>query len=414
LIEYMVIVLKILTGIFWALQIILAIYLLIPFFLLLFHVFRIRSKRRLERKYPVVNDKEYDFAAIITAHQDTRFIPPLVDSFLHQSYQRFVVYVVADDCDISHLHFTDPRIQLLRPEKPLHAKIQSIKYAVDHFIRPHDALVVFDSDNLVHPQYFEKLSQYFRQGFRAVQTHMLSKNTDTIFAKLDSIGHIYNTFVERQAKMELGLSSSILGLGIAIDTELYRQVMYKDGLGGFDKKLQADIIKTIPQLAFAKDAIVYDEKVDDGSTLEKQRTRWIYTYFKYFAVNWNLFVTGWKRMNFNLILFGFTVLRPPLFITMSLAFVCLLANLFIDTRFALAWAGVLVTFILSFILIILTQSRQKGMYKAILYIPVIVVRQMSALLKIKKASKDFLKTDHIKVIYIEDLLKNEAIKETLL
>lgn len=408
----MVIVLKILVGIFWGIQGILAIYLLIPFFLLLLH--GIMGKRRLEKRYPVVKDKEYDFAAIITAHQDTRFIPPLVDSFCHQTYSRFVVYVVADDCDISDLHFTDPRIQLLRPEKPLHAKIQSIKYAVDHFIRPHDALVVFDSDNLVHPQYFEKLSQYFRRGFRAVQTHMLSKNSDTIFAKLDSIGHVYNTFVERQAKMELGLSSSILGLGIAIETDLYRQVMYKDGLGGFDKKLQADIIRTIPQLAFAEDAIVYDEKVDDGNTLEKQRTRWIYTYFKYFPVNWKLFVTGWRRLNFNLIFFGFTVLRPPLFITMGLAFICLLANLFISTPLALAWAAVLAIFVSSFILIILTQSRQKGMYKAIFYIPVVVVRQISALLKIKKAGKDFLKTDHIKVIYIEELLKNEAIKETVL
>jgi cellulose synthase/poly-beta-1,6-N-acetylglucosamine synthase-like glycosyltransferase len=408
----MVIVLKILAGIFWSMQGILAIYLLIPFFLLLLHA--IMGKRRLENRYPVVKDKEYDFAAIITAHQDTRFIPPLVDSFCHQTYSRFVVYVVADDCDISDLHFTDPRIQLLRPEKPLHAKIQSIKYAVDHFIRPHDALVVFDSDNLVHPQYFEKLSQYFRRGFRAVQTHMLSKNTDTIFAKLDSIGHVYNTFVERQAKMELGLSSSILGLGIAIETELYRQVMYKDGLGGFDKKLQADIIRAIPQLAFAEDAIVYDEKVDDGNTLEKQRTRWIYTYFKYFPVNWKLFVTGWRRLNFNLIFFGFTVLRPPLFITMGLAFICLLADLLISTQLAMVWAGVLAVFVLSFILIILTQSRQKGMYKAILYIPVVVVRQISALLKIKKAGKDFLKTDHIKVVYIDELLKNEAIKETVL
>jgi hypothetical protein len=214
--------------------------------------------------------------------------------------------------------------------------------------------------------------------------------------------------------MELGLSSSILGLGIAIETDLYRQVMYKDGLGGFDKKLQADIIRAIPQLAFAEDAIVYDEKVDSGDTLEKQRTRWIYTYFKYFPVNWKLFATGWKRPSLNLIFFGFTVLRPPLFITVGLAFGCLIVNLFISVPMALAWGGVIACFVLSFILIVLTQSRQKGMYKALFYIPVVVLRQISALLKIKRASRDFLKTDHVKVVYIEDLLKNGTIKENLL
>ena len=411
----MMVVLKILIWLFCAFQLVLAIYLLLPMVLLLVHaVLKVSGKRLLERKYPLQNDREYDFAAIITAHKDTRFILPLVDSFCRQTYEKFIVYVVADDCDVSGLQFTDPRIRLLRPEPALHAKIQSIRYAVDRFVRPHDVLVVFDSDNLVHPQYFERLCGYFQRGFRAVQTHMLSKNTDTIFAKLDSIGHIYNTFVERQSKMELGLSSSILGLGIAIETELYRQVMYKDGLGGFDKKLQADIIRTIPQLAFAEDAIVYDEKVSSGSTLEKQRTRWIYTYFKYFPVNWQLFKTGWKRRNVNLIYFGFTVLRPPLFITVCLAVLCLLADWLISPALALVWGGVLVAFILSFVLIVLTQSRQKGMYLAIFYIPVIVVRQISALLKIKKASKDFLQTDHSKVIYIEELLKNEAVKKNLL
>jgi len=410
----MEIVLTILSGIFLAIQVVLAIYLLLPMILLLLHAVIPRGRKVRERNYPLINDKEYDFAAIITAHQDIRFIPPLVDSFCRQTHGRWVVYVVADDCDISDLHFTDPRIQLLRPEKALNAKIKSIKYAVDHFVRPHDALVVFDSDNLVHPRYLEELDWYFRRGFRAVQTHMLSKNTDTIYAKLDSIGHIYNTFLEREAKMDLGLSSSILGLGIAIETDLYRQVMYKDALGGFDKKLQADIIRAVPQLAFAEDAIVYDEKVDDGETLERQRTRWIYTYFKYFPINWKVFAEGWRRPSFNLIYFGFTALRPPLFITVGAAIVCGLSDLFISPVLTLAWAGILLSFILSFVLIVLTQSRQKGMYKALLYIPVVVVRQFSALLKIKKASRDFLKTDHIKVIYIEELLKNETVKSNLL
>ena len=411
----MPIVLKILVWLFCAFQLLLAAYLLLPFFLLVVHsVLRMRGQRLLERKYPLQNDKDYDFAAIITAHQDTRFILPLVDSFCRQTYSNFIVYVVADDCDVSDLQFTDPRIRLLRPEPALHAKIQSIRYAVDRFVRPHDVLVVFDSDNLVHPQYFEKLNGYFKRGFRAVQTHMLSKNTDTIFAKLDSIGHIYNTFVERKSKMELGLSSSILGLGIAIETDLYRQVMYKDGLGGFDKKLQADIIQTIPQLGFAEDAIVYDEKVSSGSTLERQRTRWIYTYFKYFSVNWQLFMTGWKRRDFNLIYFGFTVLRPPLFITLCLAMLCLAIDWLISPVLMIAWGIVLAAFIVSFVVIVLTQSRQKGMYVAMFYIPVIVVRQISALLKIKKASKEFLQTDHNKVIYIEELLKNEAVKKNLL
>ncbi len=398
----------ILLVVFIALQLVAAFYLLLPFVLLVLHFLFTRNRQLIGKKYKQVTDKNFDFAAIITAHKDTRFIKPLVDSFLKQTYKNFVVYVVADDCDISDLQFSDERIKILKPEPAFHAKIKSIKYAADQFVRNHNVLIVFDSDNLVHPSYLQNLNRYFQCGFRAVQTHMLSKNTGTVYAKLDSIGHIYNTFVERQSRMELGLSSSILGLGIAIDTDLYKLVMYKDALGGFDKKLQADVMKQIPQLAFAEDAVVYDEKVDDGDTLEKQRTRWIYTYFKYFKINFNLFLTGLKRLNFNLAFFGLTALRPPLFLTVGLALFFIITGYFVHPLISAVWLTILLLFILSFVLIVLTQSRQKGMGQALLYIPVIVWRQVTALLKMNKARKDFLKTEHVNVIYIDDLLKHES------
>ncbi len=399
----------ILLTIFIGVQFIIAVYMLLPFFLLSIHLLLTKNIQLVGTKYKQKETKEYDFAAIVTAHKDTRFILPLIDSFLKQTYSNYILYVVADDCDISNLPANNDRLQILNPQPALHAKIQSIKYAVDHFVRLHEVMVVFDSDNLVHPAYFKRLNAYFCCGFKAVQTHMLSKNTETVYARLDSIGHIYNTFVERQSRMELGLSSSILGLGIAINTQLYKQVMYKDALGGFDKKLQADIIRSIPQLGFAKDAIVYDEKVDDGDTLERQRTRWIYTYFKYFSINWKLFTTGLKQLNFNRMFFAFTTLRPPLFITLALAFLFLVAGFFIHPLMSWLWAGIIITFVTTFVLIILTQSMQKGMGRALLYIPVIVFRQIKALLKIKTAGKDFLKTEHTKVIYIDEVLKNEIV-----
>ena len=400
---------KIAFYIFLAIQLLIAFYLLQPFFLLCVHYLK---KLFFPYQSPINKGsliaKDFDFAAIVTAHQDTRFIPPLVDSLLKQRYLNFHVYVVADACDIKDLHFDDERVSLLKPEKDFNAKIKSIGFAVDHFIREHDALVIFDSDNLVHPDYLAVLNKYFQQGYRAVQTQMLSKNTSTIYSKLDSIGHIYHTFLERQMRMELGLSAHILGLGIAIDIALYKEIMYKDRLGGFDKKLQADIVKKIPKLAYAEEAIVYDEKVDDGQTLEKQRTRWLFTYFHYFKVNWDLFVTGIKRFNINLVYFGLIVLRPPLFIVIGSAFLFGLINLFIDPVYSLIWVGIFLMYVLSFILIVLTQSKQKGMDKALMFVPVFVFRQAKALLKMKQAGKSFLKTEHTKVLYIEDIL-NEPV-----
>ena len=397
----------ILWFIFYAVNIILAIYFLLPVFLFLIHLLLPSSGKLLEKRYPKQINKEFDFAAIITAHQDVKLIPPLIDSFLKQDYKKFIVYIIADDCDISNLHYIDERIKIIKPEFPFHAKIKSIQFAVKNFERKHDALIIFDSDNLVHPKYLFTLNTYFQRGFRAVQTHMLSKNIDSTYAKLDSVGHIYHTFLERQIKMDLGLTSAILGLGIAIDLDLYNEIMYSNQLGGFDKKLQVQLAKKLPTIAFAEDAIVYDEKVDEGEALEKQRTRWIFTYFTYFKDSLELFADGILKFHPGRLLLGFNMLRPPLFLTLALAFLMTIISFFVMPVIAFAWVIILFLFAINFVLIITTQSKQEGMVKALIHTPKIILRQCASLLKIKKANKSFLKTEHRKIIYIEDLLRNE-------
>jgi len=399
------------TGLYYIFilfQLLLAVYLVLPLFLLILHYIRkllVGDRSPIDK--PPFFKKDFSFAAIVTAHQDTRFIPPLVDSLLKQTYSRVKTYVVADDCDVSNMRFDQPGVVLLKPEPALNAKIRSIGHAIENFSEPHDVLVIFDSDNLVHPRYFEYLNRYFQQGYLAVQTHMLSKNTASKYAKLDSMGHIYNTFLDRQMRMELNLSSCILGLGIAIETNLYREIMYNNTLGGFDKKLQADIVKAIPQLAFARECIVYDEKVEDGKTLEKQRTRWLFTYFHYFKINWNIVKTAVRRLDLKLFYFGFIMLRPPLIILVGLGFLAGLCDWFINPLFSIGWLLILLQFALSFILIIVTQSKQKGMTSAFLHIPLVLLRQARAIFNLKKAAGGFLKTEHSKIVYIEELLKDE-------
>jgi cellulose synthase/poly-beta-1,6-N-acetylglucosamine synthase-like glycosyltransferase len=401
------VIIHILWLVFYAANILLALYFIQP--VLYFFLHLILPKKLYGKYKKIETEKEFDFAAVITVHQDPRFIAPLVDSFSKQHYNNFVVYVVADDCDITGLHFADKRIKILKPEPALNGKTKSIKFAVDNFVRKHDVLIIFDSDNLVHPDYLKNLNVYFQHGFKVVQTHMLSKNIDSVYARLDSIGHIYNNFLERQVKMELGLSSAILGLGISIDLDLYKEIFYKDSLGGFDKRLQIQLVQKVKQIGFAKDCIVYDEKVEDGATLEKQRTRWINTYFKYFKQSINLFINGIIKFNMSQVLLGMIMLRPPLFMTFFLAFIFAIIGFIFKPIIGIVWCVLILLFAINFVLIIATQSRQKGMVQSLAHIPKIVIRQMKSLLKIKSATKSFLKTEHQNVIYIDDILNNQRI-----
>jgi len=391
--------------IYYLLNGILAFYFLQPVILFIIHLF---TKNNIHKIAPVVNyTPDINFAAIVTAHQDTRFIAPLVDSFIRQAYTNFTLYIVADNCDTENLFFEDNRVVILKPEPALNSKIKSINYAIDNFTQPHQVMVIFDSDNLVHPNYFKNLQTYFAKGFKVVQTHMLSKNIQTTFAKLDSVGHIYYTFTERKVKMDLGLHSAILGLGIALDTDLYKEIRYKDTIGGFDKKLQSQLAIKVKQIAFAEDAIVYDEKIEEGDALEKQRTRWIFTYFKHFKDSWNLFKSGITSLSIGRILLGSAMLRPPMFLLFFSALLFLALSAFIKPPLFYGWIILLTLYTVNFILIIASQSKQKGMLQSLVFIPLMLVRQLKSLFKIKAAKSDFLKTEHTNIIYIEELLKNE-------
>lgn len=397
---------QVLIYLFWFIQIWVALYLLLPFILTLIYLFKKLFRIKAPHEgMPELNDKEHDFAIIVTAHQEIKFLFPLVDSVLKQHYQHYQVYVVADDCDITTLKFSDPRVTILKPEQPLNAKIKSIDYALSKFVRPHDAMVILDADNLIHPGFLSVMNGFFRKGFRAVQSEFKAKNTDSDYERMDAMGDMFNFFLEREMRMELGISAAIWGSGITMDTALYKQVVYKNFLGGFDKKLQAHIVRTVPVIGFAKDAILYDEKITSGKSLENQRTRWLNAQFKYMSESWKVFLLGWKKLNFNLVYFGLIILRPPLFMIIGLGLVFFLVNLFYAPAVAIAWLIVFFLFITSFIAITWIKSRDSRYFKTFLRMPLFFMRQVLAFTKMKRANKSFIKTEHKKVVFIQEILR---------
>ena len=396
--------------VFFTFQVILLIYLLLPTLLLIIYgIKRALGISASPMKGASENQRQYSFAAIVTAHRNLDLVPPLVDSLLKQTYRNFKVYVVADACEEKTIEFEDPNVIVLYPETPLNAKIKSIDYAMNNFVEQHDALIIFDADNLAHPDYLSVLNTYFNKGYKAVQTNMLPKNTDNIWARLDAAGNLYYNFIDRRMRMELGMSAHIWGLGIAIDTGLYKMVLYQNFLGGFDKKVQADIVRRVPVLAYAEEAIVYDEKIESGAALEKQRTRWLHAYFKYIEHSWAVLWTGLKTFNFNLVYFGCQLFRPPLLLQFAAAFVFFLVDLWLFPLWSLYWVMTVVAFVVTFVAVVAVMTKDKEIVKSLFRLPMFVTYQLRALLRIKRAGKTFLKTENNKVIYIDELLKNETI-----
>jgi len=398
-------VLVVLLYLYLGLQAILASWLIQPLILLLLHCIGKMIGIR-PRSTPAGAAKDYTFGILITAHQQTDFLPPIVDSLVKQTYPRFNVYIVADDCDISQLNFPDPRIRVLVPESPLHNQVASLQYGLQHLAERDEVLVIFDPDNLVHPNFLYTLNGWYNKGYQAVQGNLQSKNKEGVYAQLDSLGVLMGNFLERDVRSMLGLSVNIWGCGVSVKKEVYQRIIFdsKSRTGGFDKHVQTEIARNVSRIGYAREAIVYDEKVDDGYNFERQRIRWIAAYFKFLGEAFRLLLTGIRKRDFNLIYFGYNLIRLPWFLLLLFACGIAATDWLIYPMLTHVWLVILAIFFLSIVSIIAVLAEGRSISKAILFTPLLFYHQLRALVRIRVNRRSLLKTEHSKILYIDDIL----------
>ncbi|MGZ4068489.1 MAG: glycosyltransferase [Bacteroidia bacterium] len=375
----------------WLVLVLLISYnLVLPFFFFL--VFKILPSQKSSHPYGA----EPDYAIIVTAYEHTNTLKQCVSSLVNLKYSNYIIYVVADKCDISDLLFEDERVVLLRPEEELRSNTRSHLYAIERFRRQHEYLTIIDSDNLVQPDYLCELNKQFHRGYLAVQGVRKPKNLNSLFACLDAAQDIYYHFYDREILFAIGSSSTLAGSGMAFNTELYSSFLHQFDIrgAGFDKVLQIAIIQKGHKIAFAKRAIVYDEKTSHPDQLIKQRARWFNTWFKYATLGLGLLAKGLKNLDWNRFVSGLMFLRPPLFLVFTSSIVLAIISLFIAPPLAEWLLLALASFIIAFFIALIHSKADKRIYRSLVGVPVFIFFQFLALLKIKKANQISVATRH--------------------
>jgi cellulose synthase/poly-beta-1,6-N-acetylglucosamine synthase-like glycosyltransferase len=383
--------------------------------------FLIRKKNNPLQKFP--DKAEEDYAIIVTAYMDTSNLPNVIHSLLKLNYSNYLIYIVADNCSEIVSLPEDGKIIVLRPEEILASQARSHFYAINHFKRNHKRLTIIDSDNIAVPDYLLELNKYFDAGFNAVQGMRTAKNFDSIYACIDATNELYYLFYDRKILFNIGSSSMLSGSGMAFEVNLYKECMEHDmpkasidklrqkkilarrndilECGwGFDRILQKEIVAKKYRIAFSEGAIVYDQKTSKSDQLVKQRARWNNSWFRFSKFGFTLLGKGITNFNFNQFVFGFVLLRPPLFILLILSFLIMLISIFTSHFFFLIWLGSLLVFVLSFFISLLSSNTDKRIYKSLVYIPVFVFYQLISLSKTRKAGKYSVATEHS---YMEEI-----------
>ena len=388
---------------------ILIFFLVLPSLNVFFSLFK---KEKL--KLPAVR-KNFDFGNIITAYKNVDIARGLVQSLLKQRHTNHHIYLVADACDISNWDIEHEKLTLLRPEEPLNLKAKSIIHGIENFIRPHEYIAVFDADNLAHPDFLSEINRYANVGHVAIQGQRTAKNLDTLMACADALGEFYKNYIDRVAPYRIGSSAVISGSGMAVEAELYQAYLaspeIEQGQHQWKKMLQEDkilqnfLLRKNVKIAYAWDAICFDEKVTSANAVETQRSRWLFSYFQNIPNSLGILRRGLLNLSWNQWLFGLVTISPPMFIMLFTAAGLAVLGLFFQPWVSLMLAVAIVLFVLTIFWTLYLSRAPKEVWSAVLAMPSFILRQVRGLLKMGNPNKNFKHTEHTRSVSIDEVLK---------
>lgn len=370
---------------------------------------------RKEIHIPRNPSRQYDFGNIITAYKNADIAKGLVKSFLKQHHPNHHIYLVADACDISTWDIEHEKLTVLCPDEPLNLKAKSIIHAIENFIRPHEYITVFDADNLAHPEFLSEINRYANVGFKAIQGQRTAKNLDTLMACADALGEFYKNYIDRLAPYRNGSSAVISGSGMAVEAALYKAYLaspeIEQGKHQWKKMLQEDkilqnfLLRKNVKIAYAWDAVCYDEKVTSAQAVETQRSRWLFSYFQNIPNSLGILRRGLFNFSWNQLLFGLVTIAPPMFIMLAAAAALAFLGLFIQPWVSLALMAAIVFFVMTIFWTLHLSKAPRPVWNAVLAMPAFILRQMKGLLKMGNPNKNFKHTEHSRSVSIEEVLK---------
>lgn len=344
-------------------------------------------------------------AVLIPGYKEDAIIVDVAREALKQNYteEAFDVVIIAD----SFLPETIQQlkklpIKLIEVSFETSTKSKALNKAMEQLSAPYEIAVILDADNVMETDFLLKINAGFEKDFLAIQGHRAAKNMNTSLAILDAVSEEINNHIFRKGHRVLGLSSAIIGSGMAFDYDFFKSLMLKvKAVGGFDKEIELKLLGEKYKIDYLHDAYVYDEKVQKAEVFSNQRRRWLSAQLHYFRQDFfkatkALLLKGNvdyfdKAIQFiqppRILLLGAVIIFGVLFIGLNL----ISGNVFLYTEL---WLIVVIACVLSFLFSIPAAFYNTKTLGAVASIPKGMILMLGSLLKIKGANKKFIHTQH--------------------
>ena len=372
-------------------------------------VFAIGGRIGYNPKTP--EDKHFrKFAVLIPGYKEDAVIVEVAEEALKQKYpeEYFDVVIIADSFRQETLEkLRALPLKLVEVSFEKSTKSKALNRAMDEIGDDYDIALVLDADNIMEPYFLLKFNQAFERGFLTVQGHRVAKNLNTNFAVLDAVSEEINNHLYRLGHRALGLSSALIGSGMAFDYAFFKSTMKQvNAIGGFDKELELRLLQSGKKIDYLEEALVYDEKVQNTEVFENQRKRWLSAQFVYFG---RYFLPGLRDLflkgNIDFMDKVYQMVQPPRILLLGLNtifaviwLVLYLLNMEAVNDFFIVspylwWAVFAATFI-AFLLAIPSKFYNARTLKAVMSLPKGFLLMFLSLFKLKGANKKFIHTQH--------------------
>ncbi len=354
---------------------------------------------------PVGKETEYStIAVIVPCYKEDRIILNTVEQLLLLDYPKkaYRVFVIADSLKpetIDELRLYPIEIIEVYFERSM--KSRSLNHALARIRGIYDIALVIDADNILCKDFLQQVNSLFINGTKVIQGQRVAKNADTSMAVLDGVSESINNHLLRKSHSTVGLSSALIGSGMAFPFEYLKDLMADIDTPVEDKALQLAIVGRGDKIWYQEGALIYDEKVTSTEAYKNQRRRWIAGQYHILSTNFKKALRLLVKGNFDFfnMAIGHNLLpsRINSLILLGL-FSGVFTLIYFDTpQIWLRWAAMLLLYVFALMISIPGRLYTMQLLYSTARLPKVVLRTIQAILQSRGATKVFIHTSHSKI-----------------